>query len=420
MKKNLKIAGDRARSVWPDRLVKLFLTLLLTAGLLSGCAPANTDPSSRAKSSDRNGEVLTRYERVFTDYFDTVTTIILYADSAEEAEAAFNLAEERLRNYHRAFDIYHTYPGRVNIKSLNDRAGQGPVRVEPLVLELLQQAKRANELSHGAANPALGPVIRVWKEAVNKIGEAQEKGESGDYFLPAQDQLEALNRHTDFGQVLLDGKAGTVELKDPEMALDVGSGSKGLAAEKLAADLKQAGIKMAMLSLGGNVRTIGTKGDGSPWLIGVQNPQAFLPQTAGAEPSVDEGEATGSNAPNGWTKASELGGRTGQGDLVLAVKAVDCAVVTSGRYMRFVAVGDKVYHHIIDPDTLRPESRYDSVTVICPDAGLADSLTTALFNLPLAAGLDLAEQLENFEVLWVKGDYLQMTPGFAQYVAENK
>ena len=77
---------------------------------------------------------------------------------------------------------------------------------------------------------------------------------------------------------------------------------------------------------------------------------------------------------------------------------------------------DLRYHHIIDPDTLEPSQRYDAVTIVTPDSGLADSLTTALFNLSVEDGQRLLDQFEIAEAVWVKDDRIVYSSGFKDWI----
>ena len=87
-------------------------------------------------------------------------------------------------------------------------------------------------------------------------------------------------------------------------------------------------------------------------------------------------------------------------------------VVTSGDYQRTYTVGRQSYHHIIDPDTLMPAAYWRSVTVVCADSGLADALSTALFNLPLEEGKALLAKV-NGEAFWMDADGKEFfTTGF--------
>lgn len=140
--------------------------------------------------------------------------------------------------------------------------------------------------------------------------------------------------------------------RDEDMSLDVGAIAKGYATKCLAEKLKEAGVTSALLSLGGNVETIGTKADGKPWRVGVQNPD---------------------------TSAAKA--------YLHVLKLTDTCLVTSGTYQRYYEVDGVRYHHIIDQDTLMPENTYDSVTILCNDSARADALSTAVFNMDPETGM---------------------------------
>ena len=183
--------------------------------------------------------------------------------------------------------------------------------------------------------------------------------------------LEEAALHTDMDQVILDEAASTVYLADPQMRLDVGAIAKGWATQRVAENAPQG----LLISVGGNVCATGPKtADGTPWVIGIQNP-------------------------------------AGEGNLhTLYVSGG--SVVTSGDYQRTYTLEGKAYHHIIDPATLMPAACWRSVTVVCPDSGLADALSTALFTMTLEEGKALLSNLEA-EAFWLDtagNEY--KTPGF--------
>ena len=135
------------------------------------------------------------------------------------------------------------------------------------------------------------------------------------------------------------------------------------------------GLTSALISVGGNLRAIGVKPDGSQWTGGVENPW---------------------NASEVYTNTNSIFGSP--------INMSDLALVTSGDYQRYFVVDGKRYHHIIDPDTLWPAAYYNGVTVLCPDSGMADCLTTALFCMPLEEGQKLVESLDGVEAMWCTPD----------------
>lgn len=329
--------------------------------LLTGCAQKNAEPM--------------RYEQTFFDAFDTVTTVIVYDASEANAKKALARAHELLLEYHTLYDIYHAYDGMNNLYTVNQRAGGAPVAVDTRILDLLLYAKEMYALTNGALNVAMGSVTELWRVC-------REAGldDPAHAALPARQELDEAARHTDIDDVLLDEAAGTVQLRDPDMLLDVGAIAKGYAVQRVIETLKSEGAASLLLSAGGNVAAIGTRPDGTNWKVGVQNPYG-----------------------SGTLCVVNLDGRS---------------LVTSGTYERYYTVDGKLYHHIIDPETLYPSTYFDSVSVLCADSALADALTTGLFCMPLEKGQALVASLDGAEAFWVLPDGTQaMSEGFAAYVA---
>lgn len=332
--------------------MKRLLTLLLAVLLLGGCAPKEPQQS--------------RYQATFLELFDTVTTIVGYAPSEEAFRETSEAIRHALEEYHQLFDIYHTYPGVVNLKTLNQSAGIAPVEVDGKIMELLKFCREVYDATSGKVNIAMGSVLQLWHEA-------REEGiaDPANAKLPEEAALEEAAKHTDLSQLILDEEAGTVFYADPEMSLDVGAIAKGYALEQVCKTAPEGHL----ISVGGNVRATGAKPDGGSWVVGIQNP-------------------------------------TGEEGYLHTVEVEDISVVTSGDYQRYYTVDGVSYHHIIDPETLYPGRLWRAVTVLCPDSGLADGLSTALFLLPQAEGQALLDKF-GCEALWVDSDnHLHYSPGF--------
>ena len=333
---------------------RVIALLLLASILLCGCAGVGESEKKQ-------------YNATFLTLFDTVTTIVGKAESEAEFSAEAQKIHDDLLVYHQLFDIYNDYEGISNLKTVNDNAGIAPVVVDRAVIDLLLDCKAYYDLTDGLVNVAMGSVLVLWHEARN-----DGLDDIANAYLPDRTELETAAEHMDFSAVLIDEEASTVFITDAATRLDVGAIAKGWSAQR-AAEKAPEGL---LISVGGNVCATGPKDEsGTPWRVGVQNPE------------VGENYLHTLNITQG-------------------------SVVTSGDYQRCYMVDGKIYHHIIDPATLYPSEYWRSVTVVCADSGLADALSTALFLLPLEEGMALA-QANGAEAMWVNAAGEQFyTPGF--------
>ncbi len=328
------------------KCIAFFLSVLLIA--LSSCSGTAEKNSFSAYSME---------------YFDTVTTITGYEHTKEEFDAVYNDIVAQLGEYHRLYSIYHRFDGIENLCTINELkdAEHRTVTVDRRIIDMLLYAKDMYYKTDGIVNIAMGSVLSLWHD-YRTVG----KDNPADASLPPMEKLKAASAHCDIEKLIIDEINNTVTLTDPLMTLDVGAVAKGYAVECIARSLQEKGVTGYVLNVGGNVRTIGTKGDGTPWTIGIENP--------------DEDEYFAYLTLNGQS------------------------VVTSGSYQRFYYVDSKPYHHIIHPDTLMPSEGFLSVSVVCEDSGLADVLSTALFCLSQEEGKKLLEAFPDAEAMWVTVD----------------
>jgi FAD:protein FMN transferase len=326
------------------------------------------------------GKTSVRYKGSFFDIFDTYSEITVYADTEADGAKMVDAAHEELLAYHRLYDIYNDYEGLTNLKTVNEQAGAAPVAVDGRIIDLLTFAKEMAKETDGRMNVAMGSVLALW-HTHREAGIADPANAT----LPATEELRAAAAHTDIDDLIIDADAKTVYFADPALRLDVGAVAKGYAVEQVARHMAESGVTSALLSIGGNVRAVGAKGDGSLWRVDVQNP--------------DLAAATQS---------------------LMTLDLDDLSLVTSGSYQRYYTVDGKQYCHIIDPDTLYPAEYVWAVSVVTQDSGLADALSTALFTLPVEQGMELLQKFPGVEALWVNPDgSLTRSDGFTALTQEE-
>ena len=322
---------------------------------------------------------LSRYTASFLDVFDTRTDIVGYSTSEEEFVEQVSLLKEKLEHYHKLYDIYNDYEGINNIKTINDNAGIAPVKVSQEIIDLLLFSKKMYEQNDGQINIAMGSVLEIWHNYRDTgINDPQNAK------LPPMEDLQAASAYCDIAQIIIDEEASTVYLSDANMSIDVGSIGKGYAVQRVAEYAKEIGMESALLSVGGNVAAVGTKLDGSDWRIGIQNPDL--------------------NSEDAYVRK---------------VDVADACVVTSGNYQRYYTVDGVQYCHIIAGDTLMPADYFASVSIVTADSGMADALSTSVFNMPFEEGLAFVNSLDGVEAMWILNDgTVEYSDNFEQYVAE--
>lgn len=313
------------------------------------------------------------------DWFDTVTTVTGYETDQRTFDRISGEIFELLGEYHRLYTIHQRYDGMENLYTVNalHNGSHRTVTVDRRIIDLLLFAKEMYSLTDGKLNIAMGSVLSIWHEYRTRGTDDPQNA-----VLPPQSALEQAALHTDIDALIIDEEAMTVRIDDPAMTLDVGAIAKGYAVEMTARMLEERGITGYVINAGGNVRTVGTKPDGTHWVAGIEHP------------------APSENEPY----AAYLG-LAGQ------------AVVTSGSYQRYYTVDGARYHHIIDPETRFPAAYFSSVSVVCDHSAYGDALSTALFCMPLEDGRALIESLPDTEALWITPDGTQhSSSGFSSYL----
>ncbi len=288
--------------------------------------------------AQHGGELYT-YSRIL---MGTVVEITLREDAPEAASAAFD-------EIARLEAIFTTYRKDSELSRINAAAPE-PVRVSPEVAEAVELAFRVCELTDGAFDPTVGPLVRLWNFS-----------EGGR--VPRKEELEQALAFVGCHNIRLDKDAMTVALSRKGVSLDLGGIAKGYIVDKALEVLKERGIEWAIINAGGDV-TFYSVDPSERFRVGIRHPD----------------------------RADGLLG---------TILVGSGSVATSGDYERYFIKDGVRYHHILDPRTGMPARGLRSVTVVSKEAYLADALATAIFVMGKDKGLELAEKMEGLDALVV-------------------
>lgn len=326
------------------RLASILL-MIMASGLVTACS-ANTNANPKADQNE-----------AFTADGFAMGTVISQKVYGPNGQAAMSEAMDKITD----LEVLLTFNApEGDIYKLNENAGKGRVELSPETIEILKEAQKVSELSDGAFDVTVGPVVKSWG-----IGTDQER-------IPAPEELQALLPLVNYKD--LEVNETSAFLKRTGQMVDLGGIAKGYAGDAARDIYKKNGIKSAFINLGGNVVTLGNKPDGSPWTVGIRNPRPDTNPTGGQP-------------------------------ILGTVTVTDKAVVTAGDDQRYFEKDGKRYHHIIDAHTGYPaDSDLMSVTLITDSSFVADALDTAIYILGLEKGRELIQKQEGIEAVFVTRD----------------
>lgn len=285
---------------------------------------------------------------------DTIMNITAYgknaSDGIDAAVGVINSLNDVLDP-----DNEGSYAYQINHAEGND------VIVTPQVNEMLSTALSVYKLSGGALDLSVYPIYKAWGEFKEETGR-----------IPDDDELKELRKSLGFGKTEIndfEGEANFSVRMPAGTQISFGAVAKGCAAKYAIDAMRKNGVTSGIVSLGGNVQTLGTKPNGENWTVAVEDP----------------------NNTNAYVGTLSVG---------------ETAIVTSGSYQRYFTGSDGTkYHHLIDPSTGKPvDNDLVSVTIICEDGTLADCLSTAMFILGQKAALQYWRDNGGFDMIMITKD----------------
>lgn len=248
-----------------------------------------------------------------------------------------------------------------DVSKINENAGMNPVDVHKDTAFVINKSLEYAKLSNGTFDPTIGKLVKLW-------GIGSTSAEDPDHKIPSEKEISDALNYIDYN-LLKNIGSNSFLLEKANASIDLGGIAKGYAADEVYSILKNNGINHALINLGGNVLTLGTKADGTKWRVGIQNPY----------------EPTGTH--------------------LAIIEIADQTVVTSGNYERYFIKDDIRYHHILDTKTGYPAQKGIISSTIITDSSIdADALSTSVYALGVEEGLKLIESLENTETLIITED----------------
>lgn len=278
-------------------------------------------------------------------------TLVSVTAVAPTDEVAHRAIASGFKEIKRLEQLLSTWIPSSELSRVNQAAGREPVTVGPETVEVVRRSLEIARLTDGGFNIAVGPAVEAWS-----VTERQR--------VPSDAELRQLKPLVEWSMIQLDEEARTIFLPRAGMRIDVGGIGKGYAADRAADEMKQAGATGGVVALSGDIKAFGTIPGTGGFPVGIKHPR-------------EDGNTLG------------------------VIELNDEAISTAGDYERFFERDGVRYHHILDPQTLRPAWMCQSVTVVAKEGILADGLDTGIFVLGPERGMALVERLPGVEAVIV-------------------
>ncbi len=286
--------------------------------------------------------------------FGTIIEVLVWHHDEVLVSQAFSEVEKALNGMHSQWHAWKA--GRLNEMNKAMRAGKTfPITDEEA--QFIEETKQLSQQSQGNFNPAIGELIDLWgfhtdTYPITTPPPSDAKINNFLAQLPTMQDITITNNQ--------------ISSSNPRIWLDYGGVAKGYAIDKAINILKKHGIENAIVNAGGDLRSIGSKGDKN-WRVAIRKPNS---------------------------------------EDILAVITVqgDESVFTSGNYERYKQFNGKRYAHIIDPKTGKGVDQIVSATIIAENGTKADAAATAMIVAGKANWHKIAQTMQLDQVLLVDAD----------------
>lgn len=320
------------------------LICLLLALSMCGCSLQNTSSTSNNISLQKHTTQMYA--------LDTIINLTAYGENAQTAFEKSKAEISRLEN------LFSTTIKTSDISKINSNSGSF-VKVSDDVVSIIKYAKQVSATCNGVFDISIYPIVTLW-------------GFTTDSFrVPTQAEIDTQLKKVDYNKIEINESESSIKVAQG-MEIDLGGIAKGYISGCIAKIYKQCGVTQGIISLGGNIQTIGTKSGTDKWNVAIENPTT--------DKSENESYCS-------------------------TLKVGETSVITSGSYQRYFEQDGKIYHHIIDCSTGHPsESDVKSSTIICNDPTLGDALSTTMFILGTKKAIEYYKQNPKFDFVLLSND----------------
>jgi thiamine biosynthesis lipoprotein len=234
---------------------------------------------------------------------------------------------------------------------INRNAGVTPVAVSNETFDLIDRSVRISRLTQGAFDITYGSIDkRLWNFDTTMTA------------LPDKETAKKMVRLINYRNIVMDRDRCSIFLKEKGMRIGFGGIGKGYAAGQAKKVMMAMGADSGIVNASGDLAIWGYQPDGSPWTIGIVDPNV-------------------------------------RGQVFSWLNVTNLAVATSGNYEKYILVNGKKYSHTINPRTGLPVTGIKSVTILCPDAEFADAIATPVMIMGIRAGIDMINQIKDVEAI---------------------
>ena len=276
--------------------------------------------------------------------------ITVVTDTETEALAGI---DDAVAEISRIEKLLTTFSDDSQTNLINSKAGITPVKVDEEVFNIIQRSKKISEITQGSFDITYGSVDKkLWNFDKTMTS------------LPDSETAKRSVHLINYRNVILDENKGTVFLKEKGMRIGFGGIGKGYAAERAKLILQQKGIKSGIVNAAGDLTAWGYQPNGKEWTIGIADPNS-------------------AHHPFSYLRITNM------------------AIATSGNYEKFITINGKRYSHTIDPKTGLPVTGIKSVTIISPNAEIADAMATPVMIMGIKVGLNMVNQVKGLACIIV-------------------